>query len=179
MYMYYIALVAPEEINCKVLTYKNFFREKFGCTAAAKSPAHITLIPPFWMNEELESELISKISAFSNTAHRFNISLHNFSTFAPRVIFIDVPFNEELQKLYENFNSYILSLQLFPIKKDDRPFHPHVTLATRDLYKKDFYKAMEQLASEDFRADWTIDGISLLRNDQKKWDVIATSHFVQ
>ena len=49
MNMYFIALVAPEEINTPILKWKTWFRDNFGCTVALKSPAHITLIPPFRM----------------------------------------------------------------------------------------------------------------------------------
>ncbi len=61
MNMYFVALVAPPDINADVLKWKNFFKEKFGCTVALKSPAHITLIPPFWMKEESEDDLIAAI----------------------------------------------------------------------------------------------------------------------
>ena len=52
MRMYFIAIVLPDELNKKVLKWKNFMHDKFGCKVGLKSPAHITFIPPFWMHEE-------------------------------------------------------------------------------------------------------------------------------
>ena len=49
MNMYFIALVASDEINQQVLKWKLMMKEKYKCEVALKSPAHITLIPPVWM----------------------------------------------------------------------------------------------------------------------------------
>ncbi len=58
MEMYFIALVAPEDINQQLLKWKIWMLEKYQCEAALRSPAHITLIPPFWMKPELEKDLV-------------------------------------------------------------------------------------------------------------------------
>lgn len=175
--MYFIAILAPEEINKQVLKWKHYFKEKFDCSAALKSPAHITLIPPFWMNPESETDLINAISEFCQTACSFEIYLKDFSAFKPKVIFVDIPENENLKKLHDSFNEFILSKNKFPIKKDDRPFHPHITLATRDLFKKAFFEAWEKFASMKFEASWLATGISLLKHNQQNWEIIFTSGF--
>src|ERR1044072_8123789 len=130
MNMYFIALVVPEEINDQVLKWKNFFKEKFECIVALKSPAHITLIPPFWMKEELEADLINSINEFSRSQNKFDIKLKDFAAFKPRVIYVDIVKNKLLDQLHEFFDDHILKQNKYPLKKDDRPFHPHITLAT-------------------------------------------------
>ena len=175
MNMYFIALVAPLEINIAILKWKNFFKEKFGCTVALKSPAHITLIPPFWMKEELETALISSITDFSATKNKFEVVLKDFAAFKPRVIYVDVLKNEALNDLGTSLNKFILNQDKFPVKKEDRPFHPHVTLATRDLHKKAFYEAWESFSIKKYESCWLVNGISLLRHNKKNWDVIFTS----
>src|SRR6188768_2395124 len=177
MNMYFIALVAPEEIDQQVLKWKNLFKERYECTVALKSPAHITLLPPFWMNEDLEDDLVNSIKDFSSTKKRFEIALKDFAAFKPKVIFVDVVKNEVLNDLYRSFANYIFSENKFPIKKADRPFHPHVTLATRDLYKKAFQEAWEIFSKMKYEALWMVSGISLLRHNKKNWDVIFTSQY--
>ena len=177
MNMYFVALVAPPEINEDVLKWKNFFKEKFGCTIALKSPAHITLIPPFWMKEELEPDLIVSIEEFSKTKKKFEVELKDFAAFKPRVIYVDVIKNEKLNDIHGSLNEFILSQNKYPVKKEDRPFHPHVTLATRDLYKKPFNEAWEVFSVKKYEAQWLVNGISLLRHNKKNWDVIFTSQF--
>jgi 2'-5' RNA ligase len=177
MDMYFIAVVAPEEINQQVLKWKNYFKEHFQCTVASRSPAHITLIPPFWMNEELEKDLLTAISAFSKSAKKFEISLKNFAAFKPRVIYVDVVTNESLISLQRTFADFIRKQEKYPVKADTRPFHPHVTLAARDLYKKAFYQAWETFSEKKYEASWQVGGISLLRHNKTNWDVIFTSQF--
>ena len=179
MDMYFIALVAPEEINQQVLKWKNFFKERYECSAALKSPAHITIVAPFWMNEELENDLIDLIHEFSIAKTKFEITLQNFAAFQPKVIFIDVLKNKMLNDLYHSFTDFIISQNKFPIKKEDRSFHPHVTLATRDLYKKAFQEAWDIFSTKKYEALWIVSGLSLLRHNKKNWDVIYTSQFVE
>jgi 2'-5' RNA ligase len=175
MNMYFVALVAPKDIDQQVLKWKNFFKEHYGCIVALKSPAHITLIPPFWMNEELENDLINSITEFSVSKKKFEITLKDFAAFKPRVIYVDILKNEILDRLHNSFSDFIDKQSKYPAKKEDHPFHPHVTLATRDLYKKDFYEAWEIFAKRKYQALWLVDGISLLRHNKKNWDVVFTS----
>ena len=175
MNMYYIAIVAPERINQQVLKWKTYFRDHFECTVALKSPAHITLIPPFWMKEDLENDLVNSIKGFSITKNKFEITLKDFAAFKPKVIFVDVVKSEVLNGFYRSFTDYIFTENKFPIKKDDGPFHPHVTLATRDLYKKAFQEAWEIFSNKKYEALWMVSGITLLRHNKKNWDVIFTS----
>jgi 2'-5' RNA ligase len=99
MRMYFIAIVLPGELNKKVLRWKNFMHEKFGCTVGLKSPAHITLIPPFWMHEEREQRLTADIDNVSSYAQPFTIATKNFSAFKPGTIYVDVVVNEKLRSL--------------------------------------------------------------------------------
>src|SRR4030095_15455767 len=179
MNMYFIAIVAPEEINQRVLKWKNYFKDNFECTVALKSPAHITLIPPFWMQEDLENDLVNSIKDFSITKNKFEISLKDFAAFKPKVIFVDVVKSEILTGLYQSITDYIFTVNKFTIKRDDRPFHPHITLATRDLHKKAFQEAWEIFSKKKYEATWTVNGISLLRHNKKNWDVIFTSQLVE
>lgn len=175
MNMYFIAIVAPEEINEKALKWKNFMKEHFGCQVALKSPAHITLVPPFWMQPALEKELIDAINEFGREMESFSIRLRDFSAFTPRVIFIDVVENDHLSRLQDHFINFLIEKNNFPVSKDTRPFHPHVTIATRDLYKKAFYEAWEIFSKKKYEVSWSVKGISLLRHNKKNWDVIFTS----
>ena len=141
--MYFIALVLPAEINDEILKWKLFMKDHFNCLVALRSPAHITLVPPFWMNDNLENKLEDAISQFSQHQVPFEMNLKNFAAFKPRVIYIDVLSTPHLQTLHDQLHEYLIAGDLFPIKKEDHSFHPHVTIATRDLHKKAFYEAWE------------------------------------
>jgi 2'-5' RNA ligase len=177
--MYFFALVAPDEINRQVLTWKNFMKEHYGCVVALRSPAHITLIPPFWTDESLEQNLEAELSEFSKSKDPFQIQLRDFSAFKPRVIYILVEPNEPLQKLQAGLLHSLAGKAAFPIITEDRPFHPHVSIATRDLHKKAFHEAWNIFKEKKYEAVWQANGISLLKHNEKNWEVIFTSQFAQ
>jgi 2'-5' RNA ligase len=64
--MYFIALVLPAYLNDKILVWKNFMQERYNCKVGLKSPAHITLIPPFWMEENKEAALFYEANSLAN-----------------------------------------------------------------------------------------------------------------
>lgn len=175
--MYFIALVAPKEINEDVLKWKQLMKERFGCLVALRSPAHITLVPPFWMDPGLERKLEEAIDNFAREQTPFEISLHNFAAFKPRVIYVDVPSAKPLEILHNKLFRFLFDFNSFPLEKEERPFHPHVTLATRDLHKKSFHEAWEIFKEKSYEASWSVNNISLLRHNQKNWDVTFTSQF--
>lgn len=177
--MYFIAIVAPQDINEAVLKWKVFMRDRFGCTVALRSPAHITLIPPFWLDDAAENELKKTIEDFSHSHNVFEIMLKDFSAFKPRVIYIDVLSNAQLQSLHDQLEQYLVAKPLFSITKDERPLHPHVSIATRDLRKKAFHEAWEIFKDKKYQSSWIATGISLLRHNQKNWDVVYTSQFAK
>lgn len=176
--MYFIALVAPDDINKQVLKWKHWMKERYQCEVALRSPAHITLIPPFWMKPELENNLVNSMDQFSPGEKSFRIQLNNFSHFKPRVIFINVAENDELVNLKDNLFRFLLNTSMYPLKDDARPFPPHVTIATRDLHKRDFYEAWEHFKEKRYAAEWIVQCISLLKHNTKNWDIVASSPLI-
>jgi len=82
-----------------------------------------------------------------------------------------------LENLHLQLQEFLTTQACFPIKKEERPFHPHVTIATRDLHKKSFYEAWEIFKEKKFEASTNANSISILKHNQKNWDVFFTSQF--
>jgi 2'-5' RNA ligase len=179
MRMYFIALVFPEPVDAQVKKLKLQMRDRFNAKAALRSPAHITIIPPWWMDPLLEALLKNSLSGLARSSGSFDIDLKGFSSFPPKTLFIKVDKTEELQALYNKVNSYFKDLPGFGMKFDDRPFHPHVTIATRDLTKAAYKEAWALLERKQFQAQWRCDAISLLRLEEHGWDVVETIVFGQ
>lgn len=174
MQMYFIAMVLPGDLDKKVQKWKELMHEKYGCTVGLRSPAHITLIPPFWMNEEKEQQLIADVDVISSFVQPFTISINNFSAFKPGTIFADVVVDEVLTELKAAVDDFF-SKRDHRVKIDTRPFHPHITIATRDLHKKDFNDAWPLFETKKFKAGWEANGLSVLRHNRTCWEVIHTS----
>ncbi|HWJ25150.1 MAG TPA: 2'-5' RNA ligase family protein, partial [Flavisolibacter sp.] len=166
MQMYFIAHVLPEELNKRILAYKHHMLEKFSCKVGLKSPAHITLIPPFWMDEQKEAQLLADTDSIYESVDPFPVSTHHFSAFKPRTIFIDVVVDEALAALKQRGDIFFKSHPYYGIKVETRPFHPHITIATRDLHKKSFFEAWPLYQHELFKETWMADAVSVLRHNK-------------
>ena len=175
--MYFIAHVLPAELNDKIELYKQLMLERYGCKVGLKSPAHITLIPPFWLATAKEKDLVMDLDLISMLHFPFIIYTNNFASFSPRTIFIDVTGNKELNALKSSVESKFTKNKEYNLKVEDRPFKPHITIATRDLTKKSFGEAWAYFANKKFEKQWVANSISLLHHNKKNWDVIHTSQF--
>jgi 2'-5' RNA ligase len=175
--MYYVAIVCPAEVNEKILPFKYWMKEQFGCIVALKSPAHITLIPPFWLEQTREAELQQALQSLAINIDETEINLQGFSHFNKRVLFINIKENPQLKEIKKQAEEHFI--QMFPdsIKADDRAFHPHVTIANRDLRPSDFLKAWEHFAKKDFKEIFRTGTISLLKLEPDKWNVIGEKNW--
>ncbi len=176
MSLYFVAVTAPEPVNKQVLAFKLYMQEKYGCKVALKSPAHVTLIPPFTLSGEDQPRLEQALNDFAAGQIDLPIELKDFAAFAPRVIYVDVVAGKALSGLQAALEKRLLELA-FPIRRSPRDFHPHVTIANRDLQPDDFREAWDHFRQEQFAALFAARGISLLHLENGRWATVHTSFF--
>lgn len=174
--LYFIAIVPPSPVREQVWALKEYFREHYNSKASLNSPPHITLHMPFQWKLGKEENLIHSLQAFADSQKQFHISLQNFSAFEPRVIYIDIAANENLKHLQQELMRFCkTNLNLFHAQYRDLPFHPHVTLAFRDLKKAMFERAWAEFQTKSYQADFLANQITLLKHDGKTWNELR--HF--
>ena len=164
------------ELNEKILVHKKWMQENYRCRVGLKSPAHITLIAPFWTDPENEGVLKADMQEISNAIIPFTVATNNFSAFRPRTIFVAVEENAELSALKKSTEQFFRTKN-YGMKFESRAFHPHITIATRDLHKKDFAEAWPRFENEKFIEKFKVNGISLMKHNGRSWDVPFTSVF--
>jgi 2'-5' RNA ligase len=170
---YFIAIVIPEPLYSEIESIKQELFQQHGLKGALRSPCHITLHRPFEWKEEREEELISKISDFRFDTS-FTIKLNDFAFFEPRVIFVDVVKTEELSELHTLLKNHCKkNLHLFNEVDDMRGFHPHITVAFRDLKKPVFYQLKEKFEKRTISGEFEFTGFSLLKLE-KRWEELQT-----
>lgn len=174
--MYFIAVVLPAPLNEKVLAYKQGMQEKYGCKVGLKSPAHITIAPPFWMEKEKEPALANDMLRLARDLPTFTLATQDFAAFKPRTIFVAVQESRALQALKKAADAFFRPSD-YKMKIENRPFHPHITIATRDLHKKDFAEAWLWFQQEEFRETFVATGLSLLEHNGRNWEVVFTAPF--
>lgn len=169
---YFIAIIPPSPVYEEANALKHYFKEEYHSKASLNSPPHITLHMPFEWKEEKENLLVEKLNAFINGRQKPQILIKGFDCFKPRVIFLKVEKTPELGALQKELESFCRrTFQLFNAQYRDLPFHPHLTLAFRDLKKTVFEKAWSEFEKKEFTASFLAERIALLKHNGKTWDV--------
>lgn len=169
--LYFIAIVPPDPIYKDVTGMKQYFAEEYHAKAALRSPPHITLHMPFKFKEEKEERIFKVLEKVATSNQPVDLVLHGFGAFKPRVIFINIEESEALARLHDDLKKEMkLSLNIFNAEYKDRGFHPHLTLAFRDLKKSDFFEAWKEFEEKAYHAEFVMDRITLLKHNGKSWD---------
>ena len=170
--LYFVAIVPPSPIYEEAFEQKVYFKTKYNSKASLNSPPHITLHMPFKWVEKNEDEIVSQLTTFAHENSSVAIKLNGFSSFPPRVIFINVEITPELERLQKNLTRYFKrQLNLFNANYKELPFHPHLTLAFRDLKKPNYQKAWEEFVSKNYQATFLASKIALLKHSGSVWEI--------
>lgn len=170
--LYFIAIVPPDPLADQIWNLKEFFQEVYQTKASLNSPAHITIHMPFDWKLAKEEKLVEGLRSFAKGRAGFDVSLNGFGCFAPRVIFINVDENESLRQLHNDLMRFCkVKFNVFNARYKDQAYHPHVTLAFRDLRKPMFHKAWEEFQSKPFSSSFQVKDFTLLKHNGKRWEV--------
>ncbi|MCR9290675.1 MAG: 2'-5' RNA ligase family protein [Bacteroidetes bacterium] len=168
--IFFVAILPPEKIQEKVTSLKEYAFRKFNSSHALKSPPHITLQPPFrWSLKKLK-RLKDSLKVFSKTKVPFLIELNHWDHFSDKVIFIDITPNPQLIDFQEWISTHLVDE--LRLKKDHRPYHPHMTVAFKDLKSYLFERAWAHFSDIHFVEKFEVNEIFLLRHNGKRWDII-------
>jgi 2'-5' RNA ligase len=174
---YFLAIIIPQPLLDEIEKIKLELHNKHELKGALRSKAHITLHRPFEWKEEKEAFLIETLQQFkfSNPCH---IELQNFNCFEPRVIYVDVLANIVLNELHNELKYFVQkNLKLFNEVNDMRGFHPHVTIAFRDLKKPLFYELWQTFNQKIINGNFKLNEFVLLKLEDK-WETISRFNLV-
>ena len=176
--IYFIAILPDEEFQTQVTGIKRYIAENFQSKHALRSPPHITLHMPFKWQEEKEKIVFQTLLDFCKGKEEFEVSMNGFDVFEPRVIFIDLEPNQSLQDLQsELVRQMKTGMNLFNANYKDRGFHPHMTIAHRDLKKPKFYEAWDHFKDKELAHTFSVKSIWLLKHNGKTWDTYREFEF--
>jgi 2'-5' RNA ligase len=111
------------------------------------------------------------LQQFASHQKRGIIQLLNFNAFPPRVIYVDVVKNDWLENLQKELHRFCKrELNLFNANYKEHAFHPHLTLAFRDIKRQNFQKAWEEFSTKNYEATFSVNEIILLKHNGTFWN---------
>ncbi len=169
---YFVAIVPPEPVQNEIHEMKQVMCNQFNSCASLNSPPHITLHMPFLWKQKKRQELLDFFQNLTLKNTSFSLDVIKVDSFSNRVIFLGL---EKSDPLKEFQSGLILAmkrkLNLFNAAYKDRPFHPHITLAFRDLKKQYFNEAFLYFEKEAYQRSFLVEAYTLLKHDGINWQV--------
>lgn len=173
--LYFVALVIDGPEGERITEIKKVFEREFNSSRALRSPPHITLIPPFSATDSVLDNFWDATKVVVEEYRPFSLEFNSFGSFKPRVIFIDVPLSPELSSLQHELS--IEFKNTTGNRGEERTFHPHITVAFRDLTKEKFYEALPLFKDIKPAVQYRFNAVSLLHLEETGWKVIRKIAF--
>jgi len=176
--LYFIAIIIEGTFGEEVTQIKQQFGLKYNSKHALRSPPHITLHMPFKWRIDRVDILSDILSVFAKSKKPFEMRVDGFGSFPPRVIYIGVEQSDPLNLLQLDLIKVArYRLKLVNNNYKDKAFHPHITVAFRDLSKKAYRSSWEEFNGKEINYRFRAERFSLLKHNGKSWDVYETFEF--
>jgi 2'-5' RNA ligase len=171
MHLWFIALLPPPVLRERVRLLKTEMRDRYHAGHALTSPAHITLQMPFKRENDAMEGIVHGLETFAAGEIPFEVAIHGFGCFEPRVLFLNIADHRALDALNARLKKTLVHELGFSAAETGGRFHPHMTIATRDLTPEHFYEAWPVLKNRPFHAAFEVKSLFLLHHVDRKWRI--------
>lgn len=168
---YFIGIVPDEPLRREITELKLAIQEQFGCKYALKSPPHVTLKMPFVFNENKEEQLENKLRRFFGEEKGFLLEIEGIGSFREKVAFLRLRYPPELPALQQRLVAYGKRQLGQQIELSDLNYHPHLTVAFRDVKKGQFGDLMAFLRPRFGKQHMVVKQVSLLKKSATSWQI--------
>lgn len=167
-YTHFIGVLPPEDISLILQDCRTYMNRTYGCKSGHRTPLHVTLIPPFvlpppYTTEDLKAVL--KDISFKE----FTARIDNFRCFGDRTIYARVIDDKKWVFLRDQVFDAVDTAFPSVLRKDNRPFRPHITVANRDIPQGCLCKALGKLENVSLKETFNVDNITLFEFKNGKW----------
>jgi 2'-5' RNA ligase len=168
---YFIAILPPISISNEIIEFQKEIELHFGAVHAQKAPPHITAIPPFSCTIEKLEEFKKTLLPFLADKSLDNVIIHldNFQRFESRTLFIDIAKNEKFEKFCKELKLFFNSQKIIKQRIEKHYFVPHITLANKDIKKRDFKLVWEHFKNREYQRNFSLESLAVLELVDGKW----------
>jgi 2'-5' RNA ligase len=165
-----IAIIPPEPVFSQVREEQKNIAATWGPKHALRTPPHITLVPPMLLTASEVGWIYGIAYAIAGNQTPFPLQLKDYSSFKPRVIFISPVVNEPLLNLHEIWHEAITTRMPHVLAKyPEKPYHPHLTLAHKDVTHPQFDSLWKYFSTKSFEAHFEVDRFCILTHTDDGW----------
>ena len=178
--LYFIALIPPPKICAEVSAFKEYIAKRHNSKKALRVIPHITLKAPFTLSSLRDNEVRRWFASTTPNLPPFIVQLDGFGAFdnpANPVLFVKPTINEGMKILQRNIiTGFTEKFPEIPVHFHEHEFHPHMTVAYRDLTYDAFKKAWPEFQHKEFTASWECNSFCLLKHDGNMWQVMEENY---
>ncbi|GLU52089.1 2'-5' RNA ligase family protein [Dyadobacter frigoris] len=176
--LYFLAIIPPEDISRKITKIQEDIADRFESRASLKVMPHITLKAPFKFPVSAHEIVLDWFENLHISVFHFNLELKDFGAFHNKnkpVIFLkpvpDLSLMTLQKQILLDFRNAFPDESIMDLELD---FHPHLTVAYRDLKVGTFQEAWREFEVKEFPETFEVCNFHLLKHDGKKWNIIRS-----
>lgn len=169
---HFIGVLLPEDLTQRLEGYRRYMNQQYGCRSGYGTPIHVTLMPPFQLPEPCTSADIAAALAqmvAEKKWHAFTAKIEGFDAFGDRTLFAKVIPSTVWTAFRAAVCSAVAQASPGAVRKDTRPFQPHITVANRDIPPGTSTEALEYLNELELKTTFPVDNITIFEHKEKHW----------
>jgi 2'-5' RNA ligase len=171
--LYLVALLPPEPVFSQTWALKQEVHGLTGSRNAVRLPPHITLLPPLREAADFEQACVAALAAFAAGEGPFEVGLDGFAWFSDRTLFVHVSEGAALRAFHARLLAWCAT-HLPQVRPENRPYTPHLTLATRDLPPAQVPELRQLFGGRTYAAAFAVTQFTLFRHDGQHWQPRTT-----
>jgi 2'-5' RNA ligase len=175
--LYFIAIIPPDAVSEEVTAFKNDLALNFGSSKALRSMPHITLKAPFKLSANGHISLLEWFEGLRPEREPFMVELEDFGSFPNKdnpVIYVKPVMTPKLEALQRSIlRGFEFAYPTIGISYTEQNFHPHMTIAYRDLTPEQYTRAIDVYQHKKYSAAFRADRFYLLQHNGTEWRVVA------
>lgn len=169
---HFVGILASEGLSETLMRCRHWMGEVYGCRSGFATPIHVTLIPPFALREPGEIDALARaIEQTARKADPFAASAAGFGAFGERTVFARVVPDPRWLELRDALFAEASRALPGILRKDARPFTPHLTVANRDIPAGAIPRALERFGALGLDEAFPVDRIALFERRGGVWEI--------
>jgi len=173
---YFIAIIPSKEVATEITSFKQEMADIYNSKKALRVMPHITLKAPFTIPNHQDTEVSEWFFNIETDIKPFEITLDGFGAFDnPKnpVLFVKPEFSAAMNALQKDIlNAFKKQFPNIPAHFHEEEFHPHMTIAYRDLAYAEFEKAWAAFKNRKYPSNFVTNGFYLLKHNGECWEVL-------